>query len=343
MMKSILFLALIGMTISTSCDDGSQCPDGSTCCALSSGGFGCCPYDGATCCADHTHCCPNGYACNVEQGTCIKQQGANDFLSYVGLMEKLEKSETKKENVSSIAKCIEDIPAIIADLKSVIDDIEAKNVDALISLLPKVLADAEKVYADCRSSKKLEFIGYKGIEACVADIPVFVQEVMTLVKDAEAKDMSAIIALLPQILAEGMKVYADCSSAHKQVQIFESPSFNGIEQCKEDFPVLVADLKTAVADIQAHDLEALKALLPKFLADAQKTYSDCTSVFRNDLIANYKGAAECIEDLPVFAQEVMDLVKDIQARDVEAIENLIPEILAEAMKLYNDCSSAFRK
>ncbi|XP_055901658.1 uncharacterized protein ZC84.1 isoform X4 [Biomphalaria glabrata] len=54
------------------CADGSQCPDGSTCCQLASGGYGCCPLVQATCCADHVHCCPNGYKCDLSAGTCVK-------------------------------------------------------------------------------------------------------------------------------------------------------------------------------------------------------------------------------------------------------------------------------
>ena len=42
------------------CDDGSTCPTGTTCCKLSSGGYGCCPYPKAVCCDDGEHCCPNG-------------------------------------------------------------------------------------------------------------------------------------------------------------------------------------------------------------------------------------------------------------------------------------------
>ena len=42
------------------CDDGSSCPTGTTCCKLSSGGYGCCPYPEAVCCDDGEHCCPNG-------------------------------------------------------------------------------------------------------------------------------------------------------------------------------------------------------------------------------------------------------------------------------------------
>ncbi|XP_071812567.1 uncharacterized protein [Apostichopus japonicus] len=48
----------------------SECPDGNTCCLLSSGQYGCCPLPNAVCCSDHLHCCPNGYTCDVSQGTC---------------------------------------------------------------------------------------------------------------------------------------------------------------------------------------------------------------------------------------------------------------------------------
>ena len=43
-----------------SCDDGSSCPTGTTCCKLSSGDWGCCPYPKAVCCDDGEHCCPQG-------------------------------------------------------------------------------------------------------------------------------------------------------------------------------------------------------------------------------------------------------------------------------------------
>ena len=46
------------------CPDGqSECPDGNTCCKLSSGAYGCCPLPSAVCCSDGVHCCPNGYSC----------------------------------------------------------------------------------------------------------------------------------------------------------------------------------------------------------------------------------------------------------------------------------------
>ncbi|XP_025921029.1 granulins-like, partial [Apteryx rowi] len=54
------------------CDDETSCPDGSTCCRLSSGTWGCCPLEQAVCCPDHVHCCPQGSTCDPEGGSCLQ-------------------------------------------------------------------------------------------------------------------------------------------------------------------------------------------------------------------------------------------------------------------------------
>ncbi|XP_020906880.1 progranulin isoform X2 [Exaiptasia diaphana] len=72
------------------CPDGqSECPDGSTCCRLSSGQYGCCPLPKAVCCSDHIHCCPNGYTCDTSGGTC------NKGLSIVPMVKKLQSKPLK--------------------------------------------------------------------------------------------------------------------------------------------------------------------------------------------------------------------------------------------------------
>ena len=38
-------------------DQQSVCPDGTTCCELESGAYGCCPLPNAVCCSDKEHCC----------------------------------------------------------------------------------------------------------------------------------------------------------------------------------------------------------------------------------------------------------------------------------------------
>ncbi|XP_030321951.1 progranulin [Calypte anna] len=57
------------------CDDQTSCPDGSTCCRLSTGAWGCCPLEQAVCCPDHVHCCPQGYICDPAGGSCLQQGG----------------------------------------------------------------------------------------------------------------------------------------------------------------------------------------------------------------------------------------------------------------------------
>lgn len=57
------------------CDAFSSCPDGTTCCRMTSGSWGCCPIPNAVCCKDHMHCCPSGTVCDTAQGRCTQQGG----------------------------------------------------------------------------------------------------------------------------------------------------------------------------------------------------------------------------------------------------------------------------
>ncbi|CAK6438227.1 unnamed protein product [Pipistrellus nathusii] len=64
------------------CPDGqSQCPDGSTCCEMPSGEYGCCPIPNAICCSDHLHCCPQDTVCDLAQSKCLSQENATDLLT----------------------------------------------------------------------------------------------------------------------------------------------------------------------------------------------------------------------------------------------------------------------
>ncbi|WKX89079.1 hypothetical protein Q1695_008604 [Nippostrongylus brasiliensis] len=63
-------------------DQRSKCPSGSTCCLLVSGKYGCCPVEGANCCADHLHCCPSGFECDTSGQRCIKEKTRQVIGSY---------------------------------------------------------------------------------------------------------------------------------------------------------------------------------------------------------------------------------------------------------------------
>ncbi|KAJ3607811.1 hypothetical protein NHX12_024862 [Muraenolepis orangiensis] len=49
----------------------SSCPEGTTCCLLTSGDYGCCPYAEAVCCNDHIHCCPAESMCDLKHERCL--------------------------------------------------------------------------------------------------------------------------------------------------------------------------------------------------------------------------------------------------------------------------------
>jgi len=53
-------------------DHKMQCPDGTTCCKLYDGGYGCCPYPQGVCCKDGAHCCPHATQCDIQHGRCIR-------------------------------------------------------------------------------------------------------------------------------------------------------------------------------------------------------------------------------------------------------------------------------
>ncbi|XP_015995217.2 progranulin [Rousettus aegyptiacus] len=62
-------------------DARSQCPDGSTCCELPTGKYGCCPMPNAICCSDHLHCCPQDTVCDLALSKCLSKENTTDLLT----------------------------------------------------------------------------------------------------------------------------------------------------------------------------------------------------------------------------------------------------------------------
>ncbi|CAN8004531.1 unnamed protein product, partial [Ixodes hexagonus] len=55
------------------CPDGTSCHYGSSCCESENGHYACCPYKHAQCC-DNERCCPQGFKCSTEEGTCLRDE-----------------------------------------------------------------------------------------------------------------------------------------------------------------------------------------------------------------------------------------------------------------------------
>lgn len=279
-MKGIVALVLIGLiafTSATQCEDGSQCPNGSTCCLLAGGQYGCCPYGNATCCSDKLHCCPESYTCDLTSGACVHAQGFNEFLSYVGLMNRLTPSEVAVESAEDVKKCIADIPIIVADFTRLIKDYQEKKIVDIIKAVALAIKDSKLAYEDCKNAvkdlvkeefEKLESV--EGIEKCLEDIPVFAQIITKLVTDAKAKNIEAIISDIEAAIKEGEVVYADCKDAltAKRVE-------GDVNTCIADIQELVDDITTIFDDIKAQDFQKLTQDVEKTIQDGQKAVQDC--------------------------------------------------------------------
>ena len=64
------------------CPSGlTWCPAGSTCCLMSEGMYGCCPFSSATCCLQN-YCCPVGFHCGPNK-TCYKENAVFITLNYL--------------------------------------------------------------------------------------------------------------------------------------------------------------------------------------------------------------------------------------------------------------------
>ena len=58
-----------------SCQDGGFCPDGTTCCKLFNGKYGCFPTPDGVCCKEGRSCCPHGQTCCDLYGCCPYPKG----------------------------------------------------------------------------------------------------------------------------------------------------------------------------------------------------------------------------------------------------------------------------
>ena len=62
------------------------------------------PFFQGICCSDGQHCCPRGYTCNDQHGTCVKD-GGNDALPYIRLYLDKVKVRLTYQYVDDWTKC----------------------------------------------------------------------------------------------------------------------------------------------------------------------------------------------------------------------------------------------
>jgi len=79
-----------------------ECPNGTckstqTCCS-SIIDWACCPFEGANCCDDKEHCCPNGFKCDIQRGQCITQDFGSKNIFKIEKMVKIFHSQKKRKD-----------------------------------------------------------------------------------------------------------------------------------------------------------------------------------------------------------------------------------------------------
>lgn len=56
----------------------------------------------AVCCTDHEHCCPQGYTCNMQTGTCEKKQHYHHLstIPQIEVLQSVKEAEDEEEDVA---------------------------------------------------------------------------------------------------------------------------------------------------------------------------------------------------------------------------------------------------
>ncbi|KAM9424628.1 granulin b isoform 2-T2 [Pholidichthys leucotaenia] len=86
------------------CDAQTSCARDTTCCFIEkTQKWGCCPLPNAVCCADHEHCCPQGYTCNMKSATCEKK-------NHQGILTHIVRQRRMLHSTSREAEEEEDVP-----------------------------------------------------------------------------------------------------------------------------------------------------------------------------------------------------------------------------------------
>jgi hypothetical protein len=83
------------------CPDSTCCKGGKSCCSLSDGSFGCCPYKNAVCCTDGAGCCQAGQKCDTVNMECVSPDG--ERVEMAGTPR-----NTPQRSEASIVRCDDD-------------------------------------------------------------------------------------------------------------------------------------------------------------------------------------------------------------------------------------------
>jgi hypothetical protein len=150
----ILFSALLincAFSSLTYCDDGSECPETSTCCKTSKG-YACCNSPKGVCCGDDYHCCNTNTKCNLNEKRCeiIKD---DKLVGFEKLIELAPTSLIYKKGWNALYyNCVDDFKLIKSDLYILFKAIIYGNKESISKAketFMKLISDGKLTGEDC--------------------------------------------------------------------------------------------------------------------------------------------------------------------------------------------------
>ena len=207
---SLIFVAIIGLSLSTTCSDNSSCPDSNTCCVTSSG-FSCCPFLNGSCCLDGANCCPNGYIC--QNDTCSLPAGkASLFLTNEQKLTALIAQIVNIPSVGTIVKCINDIKPLIDTVAKIAKNLKSFEISKAQSRLPQLGLNGNALLTDCNEVIALspvasaallaKFPSVPNLVTCLKNLKPVRKSLTQIIQGIVSKNIVSVIGKVPQFLSE---------------------------------------------------------------------------------------------------------------------------------------------
>jgi len=265
------------------CPTTDPCGTGETCCPMESG-YGCCPYENATCCSDLASCCPSGYTCDVDAGTC-NASTKNGFLSYIQMakVHKLKQEEKVEDETCPSGTC-----AAGTTCCSLADGSwgccpypNATCCTDQQHCCPNgYTCDLTK--GQCVQSTKNSFMAFvqlittpkvSDISSCIQAVEAVYGDVTSFIDKYNQGDIQGAISVLLQLKDDAAKLETACDLGKLKA--------SDIGSCINAIEGVVSDVENLVSLYNKGDIAGFGKALLQFVSDAETAYNTCSASFKH--------------------------------------------------------------
>lgn len=239
----------------------------------------------------------------------------------------------KVEDINDLIKCINDIPPVLSDAQNLEQAIQAEDIKKVIEILPDAINHIETLQADCSKvvvEKNDETNKIDDLITCLNDTVTELKDIEALNDAYQKKDIKTLITLLSKVLTDSQTLTTDC----KKVVPVSEVKVNDTQKCIDDVKQLYADVKKAQDDYN-------NKKFVDFIQDLLAIQNDKDAITTDCKRPSFEAAVSktCIEDITKLTIEIAALEKDIAAKEIRKIIELVPVVIEETKKTINDCKS----